>query len=496
MKRWPFVLEAVDDLVFSAAPASVGGHATLAYVPGAALRGWAAARLYAALAPDEAWLAFHSGKLRFGCAFPFVDGEIALPMPLALHAPKAAAWRGADGRMDAEIVVNAADPEGARTIRGAEPYEPLREGFLTPSGRVVAPQRRLEMKTAIDPERGQAAEAQLFGYEALARGQRFAGTLAWDDDLPEALARRVQEAISGLAHLGRSRAAQYGRARIRPEDIRLPWRQTGPASERLILWALTDLALAADGAPITRPAPEMLGLPAGRLIAERSFIAVRRYAPYNQRWRMPEPERLVIAAGSVLAFELEQAVDPAGLPEQVGLWREQGLGLVWWQPPILQGPHPRFAAPPRTARAQAAPQAPDDPLIRWMRWQKAKMDGAQEAEARANALLAELQTLYATAKRLGAPSPGPGPAQWGRVRELAQGAASADALMQSLFDDDGAPCKEGDADWSTEGQLEGRFLSFRDWLRKRLKDTPSSIRADVAARLAQKASEIAQKEAR
>lgn len=85
----------------------------------------------------------------------------------------------------------------------------------------VRPQRELRLKTAIDPQQGRAEEGRLFGYDALLRGQTFQARLDADYDVNPDLFRRVTDALSGERLLGRSRSAEYGRARLEPVEPHL-----------------------------------------------------------------------------------------------------------------------------------------------------------------------------------------------------------------------------------------------------------------------------------
>src|SRR5579885_854668 len=66
MKRKVLRLTLLDDVALSERAASAGPHLGLDYIPGATLLGAAARRLYDSLSRDDAFLAFHSGKVRFG----------------------------------------------------------------------------------------------------------------------------------------------------------------------------------------------------------------------------------------------------------------------------------------------------------------------------------------------------------------------------------------------------------------------------------------------
>lgn len=95
-----------EDCVFSAGMATEGGHEGLDRIPGQALLGVAAARLYRELSTEEAYTVFHSGRVRFGDGLPAPDGTPAVPVPLAWHHPKEDDPEDGDGRLIGERLFN------------------------------------------------------------------------------------------------------------------------------------------------------------------------------------------------------------------------------------------------------------------------------------------------------------------------------------------------------------------------------------------------------
>ena len=68
MRRMLLILTPTERAAFSARAATEGDHQTLNYIPGAALLGWAAARLYDDM--EDPFCVFHSGAVRFSNALP------------------------------------------------------------------------------------------------------------------------------------------------------------------------------------------------------------------------------------------------------------------------------------------------------------------------------------------------------------------------------------------------------------------------------------------
>lgn len=355
-------LTLLDDVVLSRRNATTGDHETLNHIPGSALYGCVAARLYGSLkASGQAWTVFHSGQVRFGDALPLApDGQRALPMPLSWHTNKAAPTGTPfdDGWWQGKHIVNRAD--SSPSDHGAATWRALREGYVTPAGHHLQPQRQRRMMTAIDDD-GRAASGQLYAYQSLREGQQFQSRLLFEPDVGDDLMQAVRQTLDGTSlRVGRSKASHYGRVHARVGET-TDWAAQVDANLdpcRLMLWLLTDASLRDTwGQPTLQPNGEVLGLPGAALDKAHSFLRSRRYSPWNAYRAMPELERQVLTAGGVIA--LTRPGQPFTSDELmrlqrdgIGCGRALGLGAVAVNPSLLCGVHPQ-----RTATAVPQPQA-------------------------------------------------------------------------------------------------------------------------------------------
>lgn len=498
MRTLDLNLTLLDDLVLSERPATEGGHESLDYIPGAALLGAASARLYADLDRADAYRVFHSGAVRFGDALPTLEGLPAWPMPLCWHHAKGQTATDGAGRLLAEQVRNLQHGD----LPSCQPKQ-LRDGYIRADGLLLKPAKTLRMKTAIDPASGRVAESQLFGYEAVRAGQSYAARIESDEAVPDALWQKLIGLFDKPTEilLGRSRSAEYGRVRAEPATRPLEWPATVPNGPggTLILWCLSDLALVdAWGQPTLDPSPMHLGLSRGRLDPDRTFLRLRRYAPWNGHRRAPDLQRQVIRRGSVIALtdleppltRAEQALLTAG----VGLYREQGLGRLCLNPALLADATPGFGKPIQTGTAESPPARPNHPLVDWLARQAGAGKTRSDAEAGAKALARELHLRYALARAYaGIPDGlpiGPSPAQWGSVYEAARLARDIAALRRTLFDGDGAICKPKGENWQDQFRDDQGVRSFRDWF----KDVAQAadLTVETLRRFAREAQRIAQ----
>jgi len=428
-----------DAVVLSEREATSGGHRTLRHLPGSVLLGVAAGRLYRRLSADDAFLAFHSGRVRFVSGLPSKDGRSpAWPMPICMHRDKLK--QGAEA-------INACFglPEDGRQ-RVA-----LREGFLAAgegeSVEQLSPRTLRVTKTAIDASTGSAAESQLFSYECLAPGQVFIAGIEADAAVPATLVDAVVAALVGDVRLGRSRSAEFGRAIIERIDGPAPATSAPPVDEGAV-WLLSDLAvLDAWGQPTVQPSAADLGLP-GRIDWTRSFVRARRYAPWNAHRGGHDAERLLLQAGSVLWITgAEGQLQPGR--RSVGRYTEAGLGRIWVAPPLLMrpriGPIERWSGDKEPdAQASTRLAVPSTTaLLAWFRSRAALTGGAATMEQRVDALVSDIAALYARVHDELAPAEGvpvgPSSSQWRDVARLAEAAdgdgpqSREDALLELLF---------------------------------------------------------------
>ena len=488
MKRHAYTLTLLDDTIISRSAATLGGHQSLDYIPGQTLLGACAATLYGKSGADSYTL-FHSGKLRFGNALPLVGKQPAHPVPMCWHENKAAPALE-DAQPD-ETHPDAVRLDGSKiwnlSRHGALPDaaqpKQLRNGYLDACGHVHKPRLTLRMKTAINPADRRAANGQLFGYQAIPRGSRFGGWIEADDELPDTLFKQAINALRGDLLIGRSRSAEYGRARFSDADFSPPAQgRCPPDSRQASVWLLSDLALQDQhGQPTLQPLPEYLGLPPGEVVWSRSFIRSRRYSPWNGKRGAPDLERNVIRQGSIIQLRFNQPPGDslaARCAGGLGLHREAGLGRVWLNPPLLDTDQPQFApAPPAAPDRANTPPRPKSALIDWLhtRQQQAEQRGAVDQQA--DELFKQFEQVLGWAASLQGLQPdadfGPSAQQWGRIDESARNHAPA-TLVAHLFDGDNAIVKPTAEGWKQHYRdQDGQRRTLAWWLEHALRDIDS-----------------------
>ena len=429
MKTLHFTARLLADAVISERAATTGGHRTLDYIPGATLLGAAAAQLYKKNQAASFQL-FHSGKVRFGNAYPLSPTNLpTLPVPLCWHLPKGA--EDSDYK-NARNLVHASKEQFDEWDNRGEQQKQLRSGFFSPAGEKVTPSKNYRLKTAIDRTKlGMADEAQLFGYQSLAAGTGWYFSICFDDDLDQQLVNQAADAICGTIRVGRSRSAEYGLLAVHRTEM-APLQVPPASGDRLILYCFSDLALTdrLTGMPTLIPDPAAhFGLAEGAFNAGRSYIRARNYAPFNSTRKRFDLERQVIARGSVLVFERSggYGLDELQQLQQrlaagIGSHRQDGLGQILVNPPFLAGfDFQPFEAQALTSPALASAQ-PLPPLAGWLGTRAAER--AEEAAA--------VKEVDGWIRQL-VKGPCPKNSQWGQLRTIAVQAKDLADIEQQLI---------------------------------------------------------------
>ena len=522
MHRIYLKLTLQDNVVFRGASATAGTPPGLTFIPGGALLGAAASRCYSTLDEKTAFNSFHSGKIRFGRGLPLSkSGRVALPIPLCWSEEK---YPSQDEEQKERFINPLSEKKEAdKKEADKQNLKAVRVGYITGSGEYIKPEPTATLKTAIDPATGRAKEGQLFGYHGLKAGQVFLASLEADAEISRDLFETITQNLLGNLRLGKSRSAEFGGvySELVTADKNLVCHGELIGQKLLTLWLLSDMVVLNDlGMPTLIPQPQWLGLPAGKLIQDKTFIRSTTFAPYNSKRKHADMERVAILAGSVLQFQLDEPLDESHqqhLNRGLGLYLETGLGRVWANSPLLANSPVRFdATTPAILALDSAPisqtddNSAQDPLIKWL-LQKVVASERQAEDARfAETLRPVIKSLYQNIRRLnGVPDAvavGPGSSQWGGVMAMAKKVGQDDLLLESLFgsgkDREGRQdlglCSEqaGGQGWMEESSLAGNMTTFRQWFEKTCRGTQVQGKRCFVVEMARHAMDIAKEENR
>lgn len=496
------LLEPREAAIFPRHAATEGMHETQAHPTGASLLGWAAAQGRYQQFQDP-FRIFHSGQVRFSNAVPLTaGGHPAFRIPgLLVERKHGEAKDIRDGRL---VPANAWIGEDAfRREHAGLQSEALQEGFVAADLSLATCDTDSRLRTAT--RNGRALTSTLFGYghiEPTTRkdGQplRYAATIEADEGLADEDWVRLRTAFEYCSpRLGRAGRTGYG------GWYECTWRddETAPdlwpsprigadakAEGTLRVWLLSDLALLDEyGAPCFAPTESaLLGLPPGGTLVPRGCaVASRRYSPWNGHLHSRDLERQVMEAGSVLTYHYDGGLPDTAppIPSTAGLFREQGLGRVWVDPPMLRGAKPVAAAkeqlvtmlPPAAdaedEQGSISPTAEPEqnPLRGWAR-RLAILADTTGRDKFFQELLDDFDRIRRRCEYV------PSPSQWNKAANAACAQADMPGILRALFDDANPACGRLDdgtreRDWLAPIHPpigEQRIQKIRPWLKFRL----------------------------
>lgn len=410
-----YQLTTKEPLVLSQSTATTNNHLGLDYIPGSAVLGAIASRIYNQLPAEQSYALFHSGACRFGPAYPLVNDEIALPIP--------AAWHGL--KLNNEKISNHAAEGFERDDE--QQYKQRREGFIVHTQEEAKVKQGITTRTALGDDL-RVEEGQLYTYTTLQAGQEFGG---WIETESEELLALVKPLLTGELNIGRSRSSEFGRVALycpkeQPESV-----QVNNLKTSLVLWCLSDAqCFDKNGSPVFTPTVSSLHPSLeGQLNPEKSFIRTRKVRRFNRARNGLDTEQQLIAAGSVLVYDLAKPATDEVLnalaASGIGVNRQQGLGWLQVNPAWASQVEPKgqlFQPTKLRAKPPVSVTIKTTPLIAWVE-QKLDVRQTQKAtDANILKLHTEILAAYENARSYnGLPiqyQAGPSNSQWRRLDDL------------------------------------------------------------------------------
>lgn len=359
--------------------ASVQYVETLDYIPGTALRGaLAEAYLTQHGQPDETFDAlFLSEQVRHGDLWPTIEGKPVFLIPATAQACKRYKLEHRDSFRD--ILLDTIRPQNARRCKCLVERHGKQEscdesldrvsGYLCDLGipKSLSPRSRLRVSTAIERGTGTIAREMLFTQHTLTGNLKdnskkdlfFQGTLRLADPTLRDELEPLLKAGTRL-FLGSGRSRGLGEVEVEAwqetvPDVSLPerWQKFNEAAQRaggdpnLRYFSLTLLSHLALRDSLLRPVlgqigPQDFGLPDGIGWARYPdsdqavhFMDKVTVAGWNAALRLPKPDTVALARGSVLLGQCGAGQEQAVLArlaeieaEGVGERRSEGFGRV------------------------------------------------------------------------------------------------------------------------------------------------------------------------
>lgn len=328
---------------------------TLPYISGALLRGaWVARYLQnGGMAIDagaeNARQRFFGEQTRFLNAYPFnqqltnKEKRRALPTPSVWRRDKQDYAGDGEGRKTYDFSRRSFDIRDEATD-GAFFWRDERDAalFTTP--------RRLNVHTQRDARQGRSTKdsGDIYRYEALAAGTQLQALILTTPALAEEIAGWLKGATLWI---GRARRAGYGKAVVVNVEQPDYWRESGaddspaaveikgkPEKELHITFTSDALLRDENGQATLDPRPALeaaLGIPLQeplKSLPERSWAESKIVGGFNRKWKLPLPQTVALAAGSVFVYQTTATIgwEPLLELERLGLGerRNEGFGRV------------------------------------------------------------------------------------------------------------------------------------------------------------------------
>ena len=481
-------LTTIDPVILSQSTATTNNHQGLDYIPGSAMLGLVANKIYASLAEQDSWQMFHSGAVQFGNAYADIEGEVCLPLPASWHYEKGQST-AKDGQLSPDVVNHASGD-----IDITKQYKQCRTGYVSRSGLMASIKQGMVTKTALE-RTGSVKDGSLYSYTYIDKNQHFIGAVECCDD---AQRQMIAQAFEGNLRLGRARGSEFGRVRVELLPSVEP--SVVSVSTSLTLWCISDCqCIDKLGLPTYTPAlSDLVGGAIGTLNRDRSFIRSHKVTRFNQARGGFDSEQLVISKGSVLVFDdvsmtqaqLEQLRDTG-----MGLNRQQGLGAVvinplWSQSSNLTADRlfesaefslPKVKVPVIPATAQ------NSALIAWVERNIHTGASTLNAQFTAKIAITKIVQAYRKARQYNCISDGheagPSSSQWRRIDELVRrGDANWHTKLFTQHEDDKSAICRAENDqlgWGLAWDNGERFITFADHFKEFILADPK-IKADLA----------------
>ncbi|MBU5266436.1 RAMP superfamily CRISPR-associated protein [Virgibacillus proomii] len=279
---------------------------------------------------------FLRGDVSFGYAYPEVEGKVFMPCPAHIQRVKNGDRAMLENKKtETKIVLRKINSlayieESANKLWLYEPEKEFRMHHSRPEDRRIG--RAVNDTKGADILEGE--KGQFYYYTALSKGQSFVGELKGKQEDIEMLISLLEE-VDHTIHLGRSRTAEYGAAKVEVIDKKLDIEayKAQPEDQQVAIYLVTPLTLqnevgryVIDVELLTAQMERKLGVP---LKVEKTYLKETVLTGYNAKWCLPKQEKPALDAGTVLLVSTEDQVDWSMLKnEQWGEETSQGCGEI------------------------------------------------------------------------------------------------------------------------------------------------------------------------
>lgn len=429
MKTLKFKCTLLSDVVLNTKAATQGEQTTLNFIPGNNFLG-IVANWYNRFSSEEQMEIFHSGHVRFGDGNPVNKGDKmrSLHVPATFFYPKGKKiWDHlyvGQGYSRSEDKQDNGKPMQLKQCRTG--YYIFQNG----TGAEVKTIKSFSQKSAYERTLRRSKDEQMYGYEALGKGQEYLFCVEVDN---EVLANTIREALVGVHHIGSSRTAQYGQVIITEADFD-EVQGSKQALEtrngiRVAVYADSRLIFLDDaGQPKTLIEAADLGL-TGEIDWNFSQVRTFQYAPWNGKRQTRDADRYGVEKGSVFFVDCPNAPVTSAY---IGSYRNEGFGHVIYNPDFLQWGSGNGLAKYRLKQftltdkvATKAAYLEGTPLLNFLGTKQKEQDAIENILQKVNEFVDKNEKKFKDADFA---------SQWGKIRDIALKHPDRKMIYKELFE--------------------------------------------------------------
>jgi hypothetical protein len=316
MKKEYFKITLLSDIVLQATSNTEGKIVPLDFIPGSAILGIVAKNYNSFSQPFDV---FHSGKIRFSIALPFIENQIFYKMPYSLFYEKTGDKNRCLNYHLSDIYSFFKQPKQKR------------EGFINKENKTFSFNFNYTQKSAYDREKRRSKTNSMFGYTSLPENSEFIFHISYDKSLENEYKKIETYLINNLHRIGKSKSAEYGLVKIEKIDFKESVEEEFNqdilyCKSRIALFdangfATFDLKYLCDGIEIDY---------------EKTQIKTSTYTPFNSARKTKDYTRAVIEPGSVI--KLKNKLTPKQkeiIKKGIGAYLSEGFGEILINPSFL-----------------------------------------------------------------------------------------------------------------------------------------------------------------
>lgn len=359
-------LKALEPLILTNGLTEGMAHTTFEYIPGNMLLGAMAGqwlRKNKDIIPADSPVfrdLFLTGSVRWSNAYPEVAREKSVPLPLSFRKFKNTKGISTVGLNQKEIALNLLQlPEGEE--RGEVLWAAYQNGYpeLASSGehqktppkvqKISAPfihpktlnkpdtQLIWNMHVALEEGKRTAAESQLFGYEAVAKGTVFIADICCHTESDVSLVKELIES-AGRFRVGHSRSAGYGLVEVLLLSVPNITSSKQQLDTKIQIMLGAEYISSCSWQTPIQNLQEQLAKALGCTVIideKNSYCAYTSVSGFSGVWRLPKTTRTALQKGSVFAVELSEEGIQAPSVLTLGGGRAEGFGEIFINPGLL-----------------------------------------------------------------------------------------------------------------------------------------------------------------